>query len=310
MCRSTVRAAAGTRLQLVRRPCPVCGGEESAVVYPRRRGAGGFGYCARKLLRPSSHFAVAECSSCSMVYANPRPSGADLRRTYRSLADEDYAALSHERIEVFRTEVGHLARWVRSPGKLLDIGCAYGYFLDAAATAGWKTYGVEISEQAGAVAAAKGHRVVVGELETAGWPEESFRVITLWDVLEHVDSPGQTLLEVARLLEPGGLAVVMTPDLSSSVARLLGERWWSVVEMHLHYFTPKTLQRILRESGLLPVARATYPKRITMGYAARWIRSWGVPGSLLARLIDVLGLQSVTLSLDPRDQMKVYARKV
>ncbi len=304
-----MRAAAVNRFRLVHYPCPVCGGRESTLVYPRRSGAEGFGYCARKLLGTSSHFALVRCCTCTMVHASPRPPGVDLARVYRDLADEDYACSSDERIHVFRSEVGHLERWVCPPGRLLDVGCAYGYFLDAAAAAGWETYGVEISERAACVAGEKGHTVIAGDLESAGLEPGCFRVVTLWDVLEHVDSPRQTLIRVAKLLEPGGLAVVMTPDLSSSVARMLRERWWSVVEMHLHYFTPATLGRLLRGCGLLPVARATYPKRITIGYAAHWMRSWGVTGSLLARLVAVLGLRSLTVSVDPRDQMKVYARK-
>jgi SAM-dependent methyltransferase len=309
MGESAERSGPANHVRVVSYPCPVCAGRQSTLVYPRREGAGGFGYCARKLLGTSSHFALVKCSTCAMVYASPRPSGSDLTRIYQEMADEDYTTLGHERIQVFRSEVNALRRWVRPPGKLLDVGCAYGYFLDAAAAAGWDTYGVEVSRHAALAAEAKGHRVLAETLESADWPAGSFRVITLWDVLEHVDSPRRTLTNVARLLEPGGVAVVMTPDLSSSMARLLGERWWSVVDMHLHYFTPRTLCRLLRACGLQPVARTTYPKRITLGYAGRWTRAWGAPGRLLAGFVAALGLGSMTLSVDPRDQMKVYATK-
>ncbi len=309
MCTSAVRAASATPVRLVHHPCPVCGGRHSTCLYPRREGGGGFGYCARKLLRASTHFALVRCSSCSMVYADPRPTGDVLRRIYRGLDDSDYTSSEDERVVVFHDEVELLGRQVSPPGRLLDVGCARGYFLDAAASAGWRTYGVEVSEAAASAAAAKGHDVVLGDLSDAAWPDSYFRVVTMWDVLEHLDSPRLALTEVSRLLEPGGIALVMTPDLSSAVSRSLGERWWSMVEMHLHYFTPRTLGRLLALCGLHPTAWATYPKRITVGYAARWLYSWGLPGSILARLLHAGRLTSLTLSFDPRDQMKVYARK-
>jgi SAM-dependent methyltransferase len=223
--------------------------------------------------------------------------------------DRDYGELARERIRVFRVEAQELARGVPPPGRLLDVGCAEGYFLDAAAEVGWETYGVELSECAGSRALAKGHRVLFGEVSDAGWADGFFQVITLWDVLEHLDEPQTALRKLSELLAPDGLLLVMTPDLSSTVARALGERWWSVVDMHLHYFTPRTLTLLLRRCGLRPVGWGTYPKRVTAGYAGRWLTSWGAIGRAIRRCLSAAGLDELTITIDPRDQMKVYARK-
>lgn len=142
-------------------------------------------------------------------------------------------------------------RRVSGPGRLLDVGCATEVFLDGMRQRGWTVSGVEINAKAAQYAQERlGLEVFVGELEEAGYPDASFDVVTLWDVLEHVPDPRRTLGEIARVLCPGGLLVLSLPNPGCLEARLFGPYWagWDVPR-HLYVFSRPVLERLLAETG-------------------------------------------------------------
>jgi 2-polyprenyl-3-methyl-5-hydroxy-6-metoxy-1,4-benzoquinol methylase len=131
------------------------------------------------------------------------------------------------------------------------VGCATGEFLAAARDAGWETYGVETSAQAADMAASRsGSQVHTGTLDTAPFEAGWFDVVTLWDVIEHVQSPSAYVKQIARLLRPGGMFALTTPNAGGLTFRLIGRDWWVVgPNDHIYYFTPDTLKRLLTGSG-------------------------------------------------------------
>ena len=130
-------------------------------------------------------------------------------------------------------------------GRVLDIGCASGHFLEAARQAGWSITGVEPSEVLFARA-----RETLGDdaelacstLEHSSLEAESFDAVTLWDVLEHVPDPLGFMRHCRNLLKPGGKLFVNVPDLDSAEARLLGRRWPLLLAEHLNYFNRPSLR--------------------------------------------------------------------
>jgi SAM-dependent methyltransferase len=137
-------------------------------------------------------------------------------------------------------------------GRLLEIGCANGLFLDAIRREGrWQVQGVEVNEPAARYARERlDLDVVVGELADAGFPEAHFDAVAMWDVLEHVHDPQETLREVHRVLEPDGVLVLRVPLLDSWDRRLFGCYWagWDAPR-HLTAFSLRTLRRLLRQTG-------------------------------------------------------------
>ncbi len=140
------------------------------------------------------------------------------------------------------------------PGRALDVGCGRGHFLAAMRRRGWSVHGVEPSPQAAERAREEyGLPIQTGALRDVSRSVE-FDVVTLWHVLEHVADPVEFLGDVWRVLRPGGLVVIETPNVDSVDRRLFGRHWmgWDPPR-HLHLFGPRTLAAILERRGFSEV---------------------------------------------------------
>jgi 2-polyprenyl-3-methyl-5-hydroxy-6-metoxy-1,4-benzoquinol methylase len=195
-----------------------------------------------------------------LVYLNPRPATEDLIHLYPDEYDQYEPRSTHGNL-LGRLDQGYgffkRCRAVlqhKSDGRLLDIGCATGNFLAAMQRyPGWEVYGVEISPFASAYARdVLGLNVHTGTLETAQLPVEDFDVITLWDVIEHMPDPLESLGRMYRLLKPGGMLIMRTPNLNSWDARLFG-RYWIGYELprHLYVFSRATLGSMITMAGFM-----------------------------------------------------------
>lgn len=140
--------------------------------------------------------------------------------------------------------------WIEShqrPGRLLEVGAAYGFFLKQARARGWDAMGVEIAAECAAAAASRaGVPVVAGNFLESSLPS-GFDVVAMFDVIEHMRDPIACLRRAHSLLAPGGLLVVETGDIASPWARLLGSRWYFLdPPQHLVYFTAAGLEHAMR----------------------------------------------------------------
>jgi 2-polyprenyl-3-methyl-5-hydroxy-6-metoxy-1,4-benzoquinol methylase len=135
-------------------------------------------------------------------------------------------------------------------GRLLDVGCAYGWFGEVARERGWDVAGVEAAEEPASAARNAGLDVVTGTLENVAYPEARFDVVTLWDVLEHVPDIDGFLNEVRRVLKPGGLLALQSPNIRSVMARQAGADWsWLLLPHHVWHFTPSAMKATLERRG-------------------------------------------------------------
>jgi 2-polyprenyl-3-methyl-5-hydroxy-6-metoxy-1,4-benzoquinol methylase len=152
----------------------------------------------------------------------------------------------------------HELESVAARGRLLDIGCATGDFLVAARQAGWQTQGVELSAYAVEVARRHGLDVRVGTLTEAHLPPASFDAVTMLDVIEHLSDPLSELKEVHRVLRPGGIVCLETPNWQSIYRRLLRRRWAALQpRVHLVYFERRTATDLLERAGFGPIRATT-----------------------------------------------------
>lgn len=192
-------------------------------------------------------------------------------------------------------------------GRLLDLGCGPGFFLDVARSAGWDVHGIEISESASKYARETLSLPVVTasvdvELDSHG----EFDLVTMWDMIEHVPDPVVALESARAALRPGGGLVLTTGDVESVVARLSGERWHLYnFPDHFYFHTGRSLRRLVEQAGLEVVALRREPmvvslpyaiERITRSYfrgAGRQLGKW-VPSVLFpVSLHDVMTLYAV-----------------
>jgi SAM-dependent methyltransferase len=191
---------------------------------------------------------------------------------------------------------------VASVGRILDVGCATGVFLNEMRHRGWETYGVEPGEVAATYAVQRfGLRVFPGELGEAEYPDGSFDVITMWDVLEHVFDPMALLSDANRLLTEGGLLVLSFPNLGSIDVRLFGSCWagWDVPR-HLYAFPRKTFKLMLEKAGFSVLGRRCFfGEQFVFSLSLRfWLQS-RVNRSWISALESLAGSYAIRALLKP-----------
>ena len=201
----------------------------------------------------------AKCRRCGFVYVNPLMSEKELAKFYEDdyyVFDELYDKLNEENsvrdFEDIKKTVGSGEK------KILDIGCAKGFLLNAAKKSGWETYGIDISAPAAAIARKKfGLDVFTGPIESAPYKNEFFDVICAFDYLEHVRNPFKALDKMSKMLRRGGTLVIEVPNIKSIYYKMT-RKYWSVFNpFHIYHFTPKTLSSMMRKAGLEPVKIVT-----------------------------------------------------
>jgi SAM-dependent methyltransferase len=224
---------------------------------------------------------------------------------------DDYYALrpaieqtGRRRLERIRTVLG-LER-----GRVLDLGCGPGFFLDAARSAGWAVQGIEISESAsGHAQQALRLPVVNAPIDVGVVPPAAFDLVTMWDVIEHVPNPAVALSAAYEALRPGGGFVLTTGDVESLAARLSGERWhlYNLPE-HFYFHTERSARLLAEQAGFRPVAVRREPMTVSLSYAieriaksylggaGRQLGKWLPDVFFPATLHDVLTLYAVRTS--------------
>lgn len=137
------------------------------------------------------------------------------------------------------------------PGAVLEIGCAFGLFLDQARRRGWTVRGTEKSAHAGGWARRElGLDVDTAPDALANVASGSQDLVVLWDVIEHLRHPLDVVTEARRVLRPGGILALTTGDVGSLGARLYGRRWFLIAPPHhLFYFERRSMTRLLDKAG-------------------------------------------------------------
>jgi 2-polyprenyl-3-methyl-5-hydroxy-6-metoxy-1,4-benzoquinol methylase len=264
---------------------------------------------------------LVRCAGCGLIYVNPRPSAEDLARQYdRGYFHcseptfggyEDYEGDRAEIARTFARRWKQLAPWAGVPSpRLLDVGCATGIFLEVARAAGCPGEGLDLSEYALAVTREKGFAARRGTLEEAAFPAESFDVVSMWDLIEHVTDPAALLAECRRVLRPGGLLAISTPDAGSLLARVLGSRWlgFRSIDEHLYFFSRLTMSAMLETAGF--EVRGDYPmgKYLTLPRLIERMRFYSRIASRLLRAVDRM-LPRISIYVNSFDTMVVVATR-
>lgn len=190
---------------------------------------------------------VYRCGSCGLAFTHPQPQSLD--EQYDSAYFDLYRRRRAFRLKRSDARLRKI-ELLHDRGRLLDIGCSLGYFVEAANARGWQASGIEISPYASEEARQLGLDVRTGVLEQAAYPDEAFDCVTMWDVLEHVPDPTAHMLEVRRILAPEGLVVIGTPNLGHILFRMKRERWRHLKPReHIFYFQRASLGRLLEKTG-------------------------------------------------------------
>lgn len=297
--------------------CPVCGGHHPETMFEE------------------PPFKVQRCPDCSMVWVTPRIHEDEIHKVYSesywnsaSPKERGYADYHRDEplyLKTFQRRAKLVDRFVPAPARVLDVGCAAGFFLRVMRERGHDVWGLELSQPiaARARAALGDERVHIGTLDDlphtpasavqggrpAGFTPGSFDLVTLWDVIEHVPDYRDLLRSVRRMLKPGGTLLLETQNVSSRFAKLMGPRWQHYKhEEHLYHFNPSTIGRVLDEEGFEVVRNhpAFGGKYVSFRFIAERAGRLPPPFSWLFKPLGLLG--STNLYVNLRDEMVVVAK--
>jgi len=202
----------------------------------------------------------------------------------------------------------------KKTGKLLDVGCAFGYFVELALSRGYDAYGFDPS--AFAVSKARElvgkKRILEGAIEEVAYPKASFDVITMFDVFEHLENPLADMKKLSGLLKPDGIIIIATGDTQSWAAKIMKRRWtFFIPPQHIFFFDRKNVTSLLRRAKLKPRTWYRVGKWLSLGYILHLARTTGE--SKIARVVYKFVKGTILMRLPfyvpMKDNMVILANK-
>lgn len=222
-------------MQALKQRCPLCDSDRLRDIYLDVNG-----------------YTITRCESCRLVFVREQVTIPELIAYYGQSDGEDFVYADPENVE----NLNHYFRKLRDllektmpRGRILDIGCSAGYFLNV--MEGWERYGIEIpSMWADMARKTYGDHIHVGTLEDSDYPADFFDVITLQDTFDHLIDPLESLALCRRILKPGGRIVIKVHNIECLYARLSGRGFYAIIPpSHLFYYSRDTLKLALEKSG-------------------------------------------------------------
>ena len=190
---------------------------------------------------------LVKSSPLGFVFCSRIPTEEELVRHYEGYPRNNY--LSPITVKRYHELLDEFEQY-RKTGKLLDIGCGIGLFLNEAKKRGWEVYGTEYTETAVNICRSLGINMHHGKLESDTYPADQFDVVTSFEVLEHINNPQEEIKNIKKIVRPGGLFYFTTPNFNS-IERYILKSKYNVIQYpeHLCYYTKKTVNYLLTQNG-------------------------------------------------------------
>lgn len=283
-------------------------------------------YCLSK-----SNRNIAICQDCSLVQVNPRDNLLNfidnelsinrddkLHRLFdlmtrntavplKEIMGKEYLAKKRG----FEFKIKEINRYKKS-GKLLDIGCAEGIFLSACSEHGFDCYGIEPSKYTYSIAtkilpSSKIHNTTLSEAE---FPQSYFDIVTMINTIEHTLNPKGIIEEAYRILSPGGVLMIETPDIGHWLAGLMGKKWLPLlVPDHIIFFSKKTIINMLRESGFVIQSIRSSFKVISVRLLLFHLNRMFTYSNFLSKICEKTRLADKVVRIPQWDEMILFAIK-
>lgn len=216
---------------------------------------------------------ILRCKKCGLGFLNPKDQKIIENSNSLIYNTKSYykllIQLQHQLIRRYKNQVKEISKFVKQKGKLIDIGCSIGIFLDIAKSHGFEPYGYDINT----INLEKAKKFFGINILRNNFLEDQkfdnfFEIATMWDVLEHMRDPVDFLSKLIQKIKPGGFLVVQCPNMDSYEFLKFGKNWnWLTPGDHVQFFTPTTLIKVLTAGGFRPIRVKTWIDGLTFAKA-------------------------------------------
>ena len=246
----------------------------------------------------------SSCSFCSFVFSNPMIDEKSLIGFYTELEDKEYSEEWEGREKNFRTIIKRLNKMPKPGNKLLDIGAASGIFVKLAEENEYSAEGIEPSSQLAREAKERfGVNIIEGTIDDYD-AKTQFDIVSLLDLIEHVNDPSDFIRRVSPHVRKGGILVIVTPDIKSIPARIFKNKWWHYRTAHVNFFSLESLTYLMEKYGFVIEKKHRYAWNFSLFY----IVSRLFPSVKKRKGLQLL-LKRLNLRLQLFDSWEIYARK-
>jgi len=283
-------------------PCNLCGKDNYKILYSSTLKDGkGFVSAELACTNPGhgEHLQIVRCKNCGLIYCTPRDPQHTIDGLYKQIKDNEYLEFSGARVRTFQRALRNL-QFHKPTGKLLDIGCYTGIFMRIAQENGWEVYGIEPITWAADIGIKEYRLNIINKsIYKAENLSVRFDAITMWDVIEHLTDPQEALRICRDKLSDKGILAISTMNCRGLFFNLCGRYWPWFMRMHLYYFTPLTISRMLKETGFKLISVRPYVHYVSVEYLLRKL----MPSS------SFKVFKGIILPVQLGDFMEVYACK-
>ena len=273
-------------------PCAICGNEPARPLYKVKG------------------FDIVQCGDCSFVFVNPRIRNSELYKLYsdhyftsrsENYGYQDYELTSHLRNKTFQRWISEILPFVsKDKGPVLDIGCASGAFVELMLEKGWETEAIELDH--GMIKKLKEKNIKVSERPFEEFvSDKKFKLITMFDVLEHIPDLKTTFQKFHDLLDDDGVVVLITPDFGATQRKIFGKKWFQFKPLeHIQYFSAETLAKAITPYGLTLVHSSASGQYADTGFLLDRLNRYDFKFlKVIATLfVKIFGLKNKYLYLD------------
>jgi 2-polyprenyl-3-methyl-5-hydroxy-6-metoxy-1,4-benzoquinol methylase len=293
--------------------CNLCGGNDYDVIIPdkyEKLDAADFARIYRSSGDDILFDQLVRCKKCGLEYLNPRFRSGLILEGYSEGSDETFISQISAREKTFDKCLKLIEKLAPERGKIFDVGTAGGSFLGVAKRRGWDAEGCEPNKWLAKWGSEHyGVTIHPGTIFDVKLKDNSYDVVTLWDVLEHTPDPKAVLLECRRILKPNGLLIINYPDIGASISRLMGGKWVFLLSVHLYYFTFATIKKILEISGFKLLKSKKHWQTLELGYIFFRMKPYSsFVSNVGSRITELLRLKNAQIPYW-MGQMLVVARK-
>ena len=209
-------------------------------------------------------YILLRCKNCNFIFLD------NLRlkdkidkinlKMYESEDSKSFYISKRNELQIRAQNCTKILRLFKKEGKLLDIGCSYGFYCEVFNKYGYETTGMDISKDAiNYISKTLKLNVIRGNFEKYKFNNKHFDIITMFDVIEHFNNPNKIIKKIRLLLNKKGIVIIQTPNIDSLIYKVTGTNWfWLLPPQHLSFFSFISLMNLLKKNKFNILYKSTW----------------------------------------------------